>query len=236
MSQQRPQRRNYLPQKGAQSRFVVTLLLIIFLVSVITFCNLWVIGNWVVAAADLGTQIQFSDVFEKIRDLVWWRVGLIILVNLIIVGIIGIFYSHQFAGPSYKLEKCVREIAQGDLSFKIFLRTNDAMHNVADRLHADGLFLLGFPLHPQDKPEKPDPEVLYRATSPTLFIQGTRDRRCDHDALRRALRRVGAPIELYDVAEADSNFHVPKKSGRTDEQVQAEVLGVLSKWIGKRLE
>lgn len=135
MSQQRPQRRNYLPQKGAQSRFVVTLLLIIFLVSVITFCNLWVIGNWVVAAADLGTQIQFSDVFEKIRDLVWWRVGLIILVNLIIVGIIGIFYSHQFAGPSYKLEKCVREIAQGDLSFKIFLRTNDAMHNVADSLN-----------------------------------------------------------------------------------------------------
>ena len=105
---------------------------------------------------------------------------------------------------------------------------------VADRLQADGLFLLGFPLHPQDKPEKSDPEVLFRATAPTLFVQGTRDRRCDAGALRRALRRVGAPIELYDVEEADSNFHVPRKSGRTDEQVQVEVFGVLSNWIARR--
>ncbi|MEZ4291661.1 MAG: alpha/beta family hydrolase [Myxococcota bacterium] len=87
---------------------------------------------------------------------------------------------------------------------------------VADRVHADGLFLLGFPLHPQDKPDKADPEVLFKATSPMLFVQGTRDRRCDGEALRTALRRVGAPIELYDVEEADANFHVPKRSARDE--------------------
>ena len=106
---------------------------------------------------------------------------------------------------------------------------------VADRLHADGLFLLGFPLHPQSKPDKSDPEVLFRATAPTLFVQGTRDRRCEPAALRAALRRVGAPIELYDVDEADSNFHVPRKSGRTDEEIHAEVFGVLASWIQRRL-
>ena len=106
---------------------------------------------------------------------------------------------------------------------------------VADRLEADGLFLLGFPLHPQDKPEKSDPEVLFRATAPTLFVQGTRDRRCDPAALRQALRRVGAPIELYDVADADGSFRVPRKSERTNEEVHAEVFGVLSNWIGRRL-
>lgn len=107
---------------------------------------------------------------------------------------------------------------------------------VADRLHADGLFLLGFPLHPQDKPEKSDPDVLFRATTPTLFVQGTRDRRCEPTALRNALRRVGAPMELYDVEEADSSFQVPKKSGRTNEQVQAEVFSVLSNWLANRLD
>lgn len=106
---------------------------------------------------------------------------------------------------------------------------------VADRLQADGLFLLGFPLHPQDKPEKSDPEVLFRSTAPTLFVQGTRDRRCDGKALRNALRRVGAPIELYDVEDADSSFSVPRKSDRTDEDVQREVFGVLSNWIARRL-
>ena len=106
---------------------------------------------------------------------------------------------------------------------------------VADRLRADGLFLLGFPLHPQDKPEKSDAEILYRATSPMLFVQGTRDRRCDGQALRASLRRVGAPIELYDVADADSAFRVPKKSGRSDDEVQSEIFGVLAGWISRRL-
>ena len=106
---------------------------------------------------------------------------------------------------------------------------------VADRLRADGLFLLGFPLHPQDKPEKADAEVLYRATSPMLFVQGTRDRRCDGGALRDSLRRVGAPIEIFDVADADSNFRVAKKSGRPEAEVQGEVLNVLSNWIARRV-
>jgi predicted alpha/beta-hydrolase family hydrolase len=105
---------------------------------------------------------------------------------------------------------------------------------VSDRLHADGLFLLGFPLHPQDKPEKADPDILFRATTPMLFVQGTRDRRCSASALRSALRRVGAPIEVYNVDEADSAFHVPKKSGRTNEQVHVEVLSVLSSWLARR--
>lgn len=106
---------------------------------------------------------------------------------------------------------------------------------VADRLHADGLFLLGFPLHPQDKPGQSDPEVLFRATAPTLFLQGTRDRRCDGNALRTALRRVGAPMELYDVVDADSSFNVPRKSTRSVEEVHAEVFSVLSAWIARRL-
>jgi len=106
---------------------------------------------------------------------------------------------------------------------------------VADPVRADGLFLLGFPLHPQDKPAQADPEVLFRTTSPMLFVQGDRDRRCDGTALRKALRRVGAPMELYDVPEADGNFRVARRSTRTNEQVQAEVFSVLANWITRRL-
>jgi len=106
---------------------------------------------------------------------------------------------------------------------------------VADPVRADGLFLLGYPLHPQDKPAQADPEALFRTTSPMLFIQGTRDRRCDGAALRKALRRVGAPMELYDVAEADGNFRVPRRAPRTNEEIQAEIFGVLASWIARRL-
>ena len=106
---------------------------------------------------------------------------------------------------------------------------------VADQLRADGLFLLGFPLHPQGKPDHCEAETLYRVTSPMLFVQGTRDRRCEGGALRAALRRIGAPIELYDVEEADASFHVPKKSGRSEQEMQAQVSAVVSNWIARRL-
>jgi hypothetical protein len=46
---------------------------------------------------------------------------------------------------------------------------------------------------------------------------------------------VGAPIELYDVEEADAGFTVPRKSERTNEQVHVEVFGVLASWIARRL-
>lgn len=103
----------------------------------------------------------------------------------------------------------------------------------AARLRVDGLVFLGFPLHPPNRPEEAAAEELYRAVCPMLFVQGTRDRRCDLDALQRVLQRVGAPTSLHVCREADQKLRVLKKSGRTPEEVQAEVLGVIDAWIQK---
>jgi predicted alpha/beta-hydrolase family hydrolase len=103
------------------------------------------------------------------------------------------------------------------------------------RVRVDGLFMLGYPLHPQDKPEKVQAEQLFRVIAPTLFVQGTRDRRCDLDALRRTLTRVGAPTTLHACHEADRNFKVSKRSGRTEEEARDEILGAVDTWIQKVL-
>ncbi|MBI4859193.1 MAG: methyl-accepting chemotaxis protein [Candidatus Riflebacteria bacterium] len=127
------QRKNYFIEKGMQSKFIVTLLLLIFLVSVITLCNVYVIYEYVQNNFQGGVSNEgfFSVAFR----LLGYRLFLIGLVNIIIVAIIGVFYSHQFAGPSYKLEKSIRQIAQGDLSFKVTLRKSDSMHNIAESLN-----------------------------------------------------------------------------------------------------
>lgn len=107
---------------------------------------------------------------------------------------------------------------------------------LATRLRLDGLFFLGFPLHPQDKPEKAKADDLYRIISPMLFVQGTRDRYCDLDTLRQTLSRVGAPIALHVAEEADHRFKVLKKSLRRPEEVHEEVLATLDAWMQKVLE
>jgi hypothetical protein len=106
----------------------------------------------------------------------------------------------------------------------------------ATRMRVDGLFFLGYPLHAPGKPESPQADNLYRLISPMHFVQGTRDRSCDLDLLRRTLTRVGAPTTLQVLQEADSHFKVLKKSERTEEQVRAEVLEGLDNWITRILE
>jgi len=102
-----------------------------------------------------------------------------------------------------------------------------------DRIRVTGLFSLGYPLHPARKPEKADAEPLYRVITPMLFVQGSKSQNCDLAVLRRCLGRVGAPTALHVVEEADQNFKVAKKSGRTYEEVLAESLAILETWFDK---
>jgi predicted alpha/beta-hydrolase family hydrolase len=103
------------------------------------------------------------------------------------------------------------------------------------RVRVDGLFLMAYPLHPQDKPEKSQPEQLFRIVSPALFLQGSRDRTCDLELLRQTLTRVGAPTSLFVSEEADRHFKVSRKSGRDPEAVRQELADALDDWIQKVL-
>ena len=90
---------------------------------------------------------------------------------------------------------------------------------------------MGFPPHPPGKPALVSPEQLFRVISPMLFLQGKRDRQCDLDLLRRTLTRVGAPTTLQVLEEADHHFRVLKKSHRTEEEVQQELLAYIYAWV-----
>lgn len=106
-----------------------------------------------------------------------------------------------------------------------------AVQAAAARLRVDGVFALGYPLHTRDAPDKNlRAEPLFRMVSPVLFVQGSRDRNCDLDTLRRTLTRVGAPKTLHVIPGADGALAVPKRSGRAAESVHAEVLEAVDVW------
>ncbi len=106
----------------------------------------------------------------------------------------------------------------------------------ATRVRVDGLFFLGFPLHPRGQPAEVQAEQLFRVVCPMHFLQGTRDRSCELDVLQRTLTRVGAPTTLHVSQEADQQFKVLKKSGRTSDEVRDELVDAVDGWIQKVLE
>ena len=94
-----------------------------------------------------------------------------------------------------------------------------------------GLIFFGFPLHAAGKPSSERGAHLAEVNVPMLFLQGTRDRLAELDLIRPLCRRLGKRATLHSVEGGDHSFHVPKRSGRTDEDVQNELAETVGAWV-----
>ena len=99
---------------------------------------------------------------------------------------------------------------------------------------ANGLAFLGYPLHPPKQPDRRREAHLARIAVPMLFVQGTRDAFARPDLLDALMRRLAPRAELHRVQEADHSFGVLKRSGRTPQDVLAEVQTALLGWLDRR--
>lgn len=93
-----------------------------------------------------------------------------------------------------------------------------------------GLAFLGFPLHPPGRPAVSRADHLDAVAIPMLFLQGERDEFAELLLLRQVLRRLGGRATLHLVKGGDHSFSVPKSSGRTPDEVLAEVCDGLATW------
>jgi len=94
-----------------------------------------------------------------------------------------------------------------------------------------GLAFLGFPLHPPGKPAVSRAEHLDEVRVPMLFLQGERDDFAELLLLRQVVRRLGDRAKLHLVKDGDHSFNVPKRSGRSADEVRAEVCDALTAWM-----
>ena len=93
-----------------------------------------------------------------------------------------------------------------------------------------GLVFYGFPLHAPGRTEAKRADHLQQVEAPLLFLQGTRDKLADLAKLRPVLRKLGRRAQLHVVEGGDHSFHVPKRSGRSDGEVQAELADRVAEW------
>ncbi len=108
------------------------------------------------------------------------------------------------------------------------MTSNAAAQEALPGVH--GLVFFGFPLHPPGKDAIERAEHLDSVALPMLFLQGTRDKLANLDLLTPVCSRLGERATLHIVAGADHGFHVLKKSGRTQEDVLAELSETVADW------
>ncbi len=95
-----------------------------------------------------------------------------------------------------------------------------------------GLVFLGFPLHPPGEPGTKRAEHLDKVRLPMLFLQGTRDAFAGLELLRPVCARLGSAT-LHVIDGADHSFKVPKRSGRTEVEVMAELVDAIVAWAAR---
>lgn len=101
----------------------------------------------------------------------------------------------------------------------------------AEGLACDGLLLFSYPWHPPGKTDKPRTAHLDRIGQPALVFTGTRDAFCDRKAMAENLRKLSSRLTLHWLEGADHGLEVLKKSGRSREEVMAEVSGAVGNWL-----
>jgi predicted alpha/beta-hydrolase family hydrolase len=94
-----------------------------------------------------------------------------------------------------------------------------------------GLVFFGFPLHAPGKPGRERAAHLLAVDLPMLFLQGTRDPLANLGELKPVLDELGDRAQLHVVEGGDHSFHVPKRSGRSDEDVLDELVARVARWV-----
>jgi len=93
-----------------------------------------------------------------------------------------------------------------------------------DRLTgAAGLIFFGFPLHPAKKISLDRAGHLGDISLPMLFLQGTRDRLADNDAIGSVCANLSTTATLRQFAGADHSFHFLKSAGREPDSIYSEL-------------
>jgi len=97
---------------------------------------------------------------------------------------------------------------------------------IADEVGAAGVVCLGYPFHPPGKPELLRTAHLETLKTPTLIVQGTRDRLGADEEV--ATYSLSPSIDLTWMEDGDHSFKPRKKSGTTlDQNLEAAATAVV---------
>lgn len=101
---------------------------------------------------------------------------------------------------------------------------------VANGVEVNGLFFLGYPLHPPGRMEKLRDQHLYTIKKPMLFVSGTRDNFARKDLLEQVVSKIGPNASIHWIEGGDHGFK-PRAAGQPADDPLKEPFTVLKDWL-----
>jgi len=127
-------RKRYFVKKKLQTKYIVFVLLAMILPTLVCGGALYYL-IWQTVADEIAIPEAISTslipALNRVNTILVIAIPLVFLIMLIL----SILISHKIAGPLFRLEKELKEIAKGDYSRKIKLRPNDELKEIADGIN-----------------------------------------------------------------------------------------------------
>lgn len=97
-----------------------------------------------------------------------------------------------------------------------------------------GIIYYGFPLHAPGRDSIDRASHLSDVKVPQLFLQGSKDKLANINLMNEVIGEL-TDVRLEVIQDGDHSFNVPKKSGKTKEDVMQFLVNQSAKWIKSQL-
>ncbi|MCM8782541.1 MAG: methyl-accepting chemotaxis protein [Candidatus Omnitrophica bacterium] len=128
-------RRNYFIKKGFQAKFILKFCILIILACVLMGGLVYFLSTKTVTASFENLRFIAKSTADFILPLLTISSLIAIIIVSLACIVIVLFISHRIAGPLYRFEKSIGQIATGDLRVETHLRKNDEIKILADSLN-----------------------------------------------------------------------------------------------------
>ncbi|MBL8020371.1 MAG: methyl-accepting chemotaxis protein [Leptospirales bacterium] len=143
----------YYIDKPFQNQFMVRFALVVLLVTVSTLAVLWLLrenpydllpGDGILFSMDIQKVTQPDGTVSEVPvpgktynafDLFWKPILFISVLNLVIIVVFSLFYSHSMAGPIHSIKMTLKDLAEGAPPRAIRIRKSDQFQDLAELLN-----------------------------------------------------------------------------------------------------
>src|SRR3989338_650465 len=126
-------RRQYLVAKKFQLKYVGLILLLMFLTAAL--CSYVIYYTSMLLLGEKLANVYPQGRLVSIVKIVNFRILLSLILITPLVTIIGIFLSHRIAGPIYRMENFMANLAGGNLAPHLILREKDELIMLANGIN-----------------------------------------------------------------------------------------------------
>lgn len=128
-------RKQYLIDRKFQLRFAMELMVLVLLVPFIVWANFYVLGQYAMSVDPAVTELGSWGVTGALLKHQWPLLLLIYILNFGLVYGFIVYYTHRIAGPVYRFDLVLSDMADGKIGHTIKLRKRDYFGDVGTRIN-----------------------------------------------------------------------------------------------------